>query len=277
MLNPKYASRAAALEQRIQNTRLPLVKRALALELEGLHDASREDRFGAPPVARMRSGSPRLSPATMRLLPMSSSRTAAIITPQVMQANQITQQYVRAADQKLVNKGAAASRANVVAALQGRLDQLMEQRRLLGTFPMMYRATENGALDRKLADIRARMLRIRGGHIRDLMTEYRIIEMAIQDAASSIGGMRRVYDAHRSGRGMLTNKGVLLPDIPPSSGTAPEMIELTETQPEAKAGSDESTEVAHTEESWFSRNRTPLLIGSAVALAVGVYALRRRK
>ena len=274
MLSPKYAPRAAALSQRIQNARLPLVRQALMLELEGLHNASRDDRFGAPPVARMSSRSavfPRPTPVTMQVLP--ATRTTAIITPQIMQANQITQKYIQGADRKLTNKAAAASRSNVLNALQQRMDQLEQQRRQLGTFPMMYRAAENRALEQKLADIRARMIRVRSGQIRDLVTEYRIIEQAILDASSSVGGLRRVYDAHRAGRGMLTNKGVLLPDIPPSSGTAPEMIELTEAQPE----SEETTAPVPVEESWLSRNRTPLLIGGAAALAIGVYALRRRK
>lgn len=293
MLSPKYASRAAALSQRIQNSRLPLVRQALTLELEGLHNASREERFGAPPVARMPSRSSmftRPSPVTMQVLPampggftsakvtqakrtgLSAGAVQAIITPEMYQSNQVTRGYIRAADQRLSNKAAAGSRANVLDALQKRLDQLVEQRRQLGTFPMMYRAAENQALEQKLADIRSRMIRVRSGQIRDLMTEYRIIEQALLSASSSVGGLRRVYDTHRGGRGMLTNKGVLLPDIP-SSGTAPEMIELTDAQPET----EETTDVAPVEESWLSRNRTPLLIGGAAALAIGVYALRRRK
>ena len=179
---------------------------------------------------------------------------------------------VPTAQARAAGMAAAGSRANVLDALQKRLDQLVEQRRQLGTFPMMYRAAEKQALEQKLADIRSRMIRVRSGQIRDLMTEYRIIEQALLSASSSVGGLRRVYDTHRGGRGMLTNKGVLLPDIP-SSGTAPEMIELTDAQPET----EETTDVAPVEESWLSRNRTPLLIGGAAALAIGVYALRRRK
>lgn len=277
MLSPKYAERAAVLQHRLQSSRLPLAKRAIELELSGLHEASRAERFGAPPVARLLSRSatfPRPIPAATPVL--QGTRTTAIITPQMMQANQITQQYVRAADQKLSAKAAAASRASVLNALQQRMDQLEQQRRLLGTFPDMYRAAESRALEQKLASIRARMIRVRSGQIRDLMTEYRIIEQALLDASSSIGGLRRVYDAHRAGRGMLTNKGIILPDIPPSSGTAPEMIELTEATETAPEASQEA-EAPPVTESWISRNRTPLLIGSALAVAVGAYALRRKK